>query len=116
VAKSSSKPRRSRGLERARYISKVATPSWLSRFHRNQTAKLYSQAKKIRQGGREVQVDHIVPLFSPYVCGLHVPWNLRIYPTGPNRYRANNYWPECPWENHTWLEHEFPEPHQLRLF
>lgn len=102
-------------MERARHIRRVATPRWLTLAHKKQIGKLYREAKNSRQAGREVQVDHIVPLFSPYVCGLHVPWNLRLYPTGPNRYRGNNYWPGCPWENYSWLE-EIPEPYQLKLF
>lgn len=112
---SGDKKRRSRGELRARHI-RFVTPRWLKCADRDKISKLYARAKQMREAGHDVQIDHIVPLFSDYVCRLHVPWNLRIYPTGPNRYRSNNYWPGCPWENHTWLDYEFPEPHQLKLF
>lgn len=58
--------------------TKNATPSWLTPEHRQQIAAVYAEARRLTvETGTPHCVDHIVPLQSPVVCGLHVPWNLR---------------------------------------
>lgn len=83
------------GRDRIRYYSKVclATPVWLSPLDKNRIRRLYKKARK--QG---LSVDHIVPLSSPLVCGLHVPWNLQLMPRKANMAKSNTHWPGCPFE------------------
>lgn len=39
-------------------------------------------------------VDHIIPLVNKFVCGLHVPLNLRVIPAADNQRKHNHYWPD----------------------
>ena len=68
---------------------KSAQPEWVS------SADLlgyYKQAKRLSDIiGIEYHVDHIVPLQSETVCGLHVPWNLQIIPAWQNLQKQNKY-------------------------
>jgi hypothetical protein len=90
-----------------------ATPTWLTSGQRRAMACLYRVARRRSKGGEPVVVDHVVPLKSRYVCGLNVPWNLRIVPKGANAAKSNAYWPGCPWENAE-LFNDY-EPQQLKL-
>ena len=79
----------------ARYWTKLywATPPWLTDTMIKAMQDIYKRA-----GGAE-HVDHIVPLVSKIVCGLHVPWNLQIIEAKKNMSKSNTAWPNHPFEN-----------------
>lgn len=66
----------------------MATPSWANHKAINE---IYAAANKLG-----MEVDHIVPLRSAIVCGLHVEANLAIIPRWSNRKKSNKYWPDMP--------------------
>lgn len=107
-------------FERTRHYFRTmhqATPPWMraSRELRQRFHAVYWEMRRQRRTGRNVHVDHIVPLCSPYVCGLNVPWNLQIIEAGANLAKTNCYWPGCPWENADLFGDAAPEPYQMRL-
>jgi len=67
-----------------------ATPPWLTLEDRHAIRALYLHAQQMtRITGERYVVDHIVPLRSPEVCGLHVPWNLRVITQAVNLQKSN---------------------------
>jgi hypothetical protein len=70
-----------------------ATPPWADR---QAIAAVYREARKRREAGEDVHVDHVVPLTSELVCGLHVEHNLEIIPAFDNRSKKNRHWPDMP--------------------
>lgn len=71
----------------------AAFPDWASKHP--EIIAIYKEAKRRRQGGEKVHVDHIVPIMSHYVCGLHVPANLQIITEAENYQKSNHSWPDC---------------------
>lgn len=69
----------------------MATPSWS-----NQLAikALYKQAADAIANGVNLHVDHIVPLKSDTVCGLHCEANLQLLPASDNTSKGNRWWPD----------------------
>ena len=67
-----------------------ATPPWLTRKQKSEIRQLYQMAITMTQTtGEQYVVDHIVPLRSHEVCGLHVPWNLRVITQEENLKKSN---------------------------
>lgn len=63
-----------------RRASKIsATPNWLTNSQIKEIADKYALSKKMSSITKiDYHVDHIIPLQGDNVCGLHVPWNLRV--------------------------------------
>ena len=67
-----------------------ATPPWLTRKQKTEIRQLYQIAITMtKTTGEQYVVDHIIPLRSPDVCGLHVPWNLRVITQEANLKKSN---------------------------
>jgi len=63
-----------------------ATPSW---SEKELIEKVYLKATDYG-----AHVDHIVPLKSEVVCGLHVWANLQLLPPTDNISKGNRFWPD----------------------
>lgn len=69
-----------------------ATPKWADKL---EISKIYTKAQQLtRETGIQYNVDHIVPLKSKFVCGLHVPINLEPIPAAINKAKSNLVWPQ----------------------
>ena len=67
-----------------------ATPKWLSESQLLHIKCKYQLAAMLNIHGVEAwHVDHIVPIRGKDVCGLHVPWNLRVIPAKDNMTKGN---------------------------
>jgi hypothetical protein len=74
--------------------AKRATPLWASK---ERIDAVYALAARLtRETGVSHHVDHIVPLTSRLVCGLHVEWNLQVLPARENLEKSNRSWPQKP--------------------
>jgi 5-methylcytosine-specific restriction endonuclease McrA len=67
-----------------------ATPIWLTYKQKSEMRELYKIAITMtKTTGERYAVDHIIPLRSDVVCGLHVPWNLRVITQEENLKKSN---------------------------
>lgn len=71
------------------HILENATPSWADEMAIEQMYAL--AARKSRETGIPHEVDHIVPLIHPKVCGLHVEHNLQVLTRAENRAKRNHH-------------------------
>lgn len=73
-----------------RAMRKQCAPRWLTAEMLAKVEGFYNLARKItEESGIQHEVDHIVPLKSDVVCGLHVPWNLQVISATQNRAKSN---------------------------
>lgn len=70
-----------------RAIKMRAMPKWADE-------KKIKEIYKNRPEGHDV--DHIVPLTSKLVCGLHWEGNLQYLPSKENQSKKNRMWPDMP--------------------
>jgi len=81
-------------VQRRRAALAAAKVRWEDDFF---IAEIYDLARKRSEvTGFAWQVDHIVPIKSKLVCGLHVHWNLAVIPARINRRKSNRHWPDMP--------------------
>lgn len=77
-------------LRRRRF--RDATPKWLSPEQRMEIRLKYRLAIEMsRATGVRHAVDHEVPIQGEEVCGLHVPWNLRVITQEENLKKSNKH-------------------------
>jgi hypothetical protein len=75
-----------------RAAKRNATPAWANKFFINEAYRLAKLRERIT--GCKWDVDHIVPLTSKLVCGLHVENNLMVITSSANRSKGNRYFVE----------------------
>lgn len=81
---------RMRVAERRKAIRR-ATPGWADR---SAIRAVYIEAARLTaETGVLYEVDHIDPLVSGVVCGLHIADNLQIIPASENRRKSNKFSP-----------------------
>lgn len=73
---------------RRRAASKKARPKWAKQRYIDLFYKMAVE-ESIRIG-QPVEVDHIVPLIHPLVCGLHCEFNLQLLTKRANRCKGNS--------------------------
>lgn len=80
--------------KRRRYIAAVvlSAPPWVDR---EALRRLQYRAQCLSEmTGVPHEIDHIVPLNHPLVCGLTVPWNLEIVSARVNAAKSNKFAPD----------------------
>lgn len=69
-------------------------PNWANL---DKIEEIYSKSKELEKRlGIKFHVDHIVPIKSKLVCGLHVENNLQLLVPEENLAKLNTYWPDMP--------------------
>jgi hypothetical protein len=75
-------------------LKRSAVPVWVND---DAIREIYRKAaEKTKLTGVVHHVDHIVPLRSKVVCGLHVQHNLAVVESSENLKKGNRFWPDMP--------------------
>ena len=71
---------------------KDASPPWLNKEEKQMIRKIYALALSTTElTGIRHEVDHVIPIVSDLVCGLHVPWNLKVITKTENLSKSNDF-------------------------
>jgi len=72
----------------------LAMPRWAN----NKYILLWYKLAKIEEErtGIKINVDHVIPLVSNIVCGLHCEDNMQLLTELENKSKGNRYWPDMP--------------------
>lgn len=79
---------------RRRAAIRAHTPNWADA---SLIKAIYlAAAEQSVKTGTQYEVDHIVPILSKIVCGLHCEANLQILTSQENKKKKNVFWPDKP--------------------
>lgn len=75
--------------ERRSILIRLATPRWADRA---KILEIYRERERMeRETGIPHDVDHIIPIVHPDVCGLHCEHNLRVITAAENGAKSNSF-------------------------
>ena len=74
-----------------RALKKRAVPAWADK---EKIKNIYQKAQELtKKTGKTHHVDHVFPLQSDWLCGLHAESNLQILTEKENQKKGNRIWP-----------------------
>ena len=77
-----------------RASKRQAAPNWLTKEQRREITRIYALSRWMSSvTGEDFHVDHIYPLTSDFMCGLHIPSNLIALSAVDNMKKSNTWWP-----------------------